>query len=190
MLSQDPPPHRHHLRPTDPTLLDQPDDQAEIIEHPSGPGDGARRPRADRRLDRNGGLAPPGILRPLLLPTHFVTVVGDTALGGRSLTVRLPTPEGAAQIPAPRVARVREKENPAVPTASQAPAQRRPGADHRSQQRVIRERQGDNGLAAIPIFDEPKMGRDLDCQKPRFWLWMLTLFKRPLSYGNSFRLSR
>jgi hypothetical protein len=34
------------------------------------------------------------------------------------------------------------------------------------------------------------MDRDLDCQKPRFWLWTPTLFKRPLSYGNARGLSR
>jgi len=190
VLSQGLPEHRHHLSPTDPTSLDEAGHHLDIRKDRRRPGDGGRRERARRRTDRNGGLAALGVLRPLLLPPRFVAVVRDTTLGGRSLALGLPAPEGAAQVPAPRVARVREKENPAVPTAGQAPAQPRPDADNRSQQRVIREHQGDDRIAAIPIFDEPKIRRNLDCQKPRFWLWTPTKFKRPLSYGNSLRLSR
>jgi hypothetical protein len=92
-------------------------------------------------------------------------------LVGLAPAMGLATAKGTAQILTPRIARVREKENPAVPTARQAPAQRRPDPDNRSQQRVIREHQSHDRPASIPIFDEPKMRRDLDCQKPRFWLW-------------------
>jgi len=104
--------------------------------------------------------------------------------------MRRPTAEGTAQIPPPRVARVRQKENSAVPTADPAPAQLRLGPQHRSQHRVVREHQADDRTGSIPIFGEPKMDRDLDCQKPRFWLWTPTKFKRPLSYGNGRWLSR
>ena len=102
----------------------------------------------------------------------------------------LPAPERTAQILAPRVARVGEKEDSAVPAAGPALAQRRLGPEHRSQHRVVREHQAEDRNGSIPIFDEPKMDRDLDCQKPRFWLWTPTLFKRPLSYGNGPGLSR
>lgn len=104
--------------------------------------------------------------------------------------MRRATAEGTAQIPSPRVARVRQKENPAVPTADLAPAQLRLGPKHRSQHRVVREHQAGDRTGSIPIFGEPKMDRDLDCQKPRFWLWTPTKFKRPLSYGNGRWLSR
>jgi len=104
--------------------------------------------------------------------------------------MRRATAEGTAQIPPPRVARVRQKENSAVPTADPAPAQLRLGPQHRSQHRVVREHQADDRTGSIPIFGEPKMDRDLDCQKPRFWLWTPTKFKRPLSYGNGRWLSR
>jgi hypothetical protein len=100
--------------------------------------------------------------------------LGSAPKVGLAPTMGLTTAEGTAQILTPRIARVREKENPAVPTAGQAPAQRRLGPQNRSQQRVIREHQSDDSIASIPIFDEPKMRRDLSCQKPRFWLWIPT----------------
>jgi hypothetical protein len=124
------------------------------------------------------------------LTARRILVVGCTALGGLTPAMRLPTAEGTAQILTPRVTRVGEKAYPAVPTAGQAPAQHRLGAQPRSHHRVMREHQGGPRTASIPIGDEPKMRRDLDCQKPRFWLWTPTTFKRPLSYGNSLRLLR
>ena len=104
--------------------------------------------------------------------------------------MRRATAEGTAQISPPRVARVGEKEDPAVPTARPAPAQLRLGPEHRPQHRVVREHQAAGRSGSIPILDEPKMRCDLDCQKPRFWLWTPTKFKRPLSYGNGPWLSR
>lgn len=84
--------------------------------------------------------------------------------------MRPSTAEGTTQIPPPRVARVRQKEDPAVPTARPAPVQLRLGPEHRSQHRIVREHQADDRSGPIPILDEPKIRRDLDCQKPRFWL--------------------
>jgi len=169
---------------------------AQIREHWPGPSRRElvhrrrrRRPRWWRRWAGRGFTAL-GVLSSLLLLAGLIPVVVGAAPVGLTLAVGLPTTKGTAQIRAPRVARVREKEDPAVPTAGQAPAQRSLGAQHRSQQRVIREHQGNPRTVAIPIFDEPKLRRDLDCQKPRFWLWTPTTFKRPLSYGNGHRLSR
>jgi hypothetical protein len=190
VLSQGPQQHRHHLRQTHRTPLQETGHHAQLREHWPGPGRRELGHRRRRRWRASRGFAALGVERPLLLLARLIPVVGRTALAGLMPAMRLPTAEGTAQIATPRVARVREKEDPAVPTAGQAPAQPRLGAEHRSQQRVIREHQGDHRTASIPIGDEPKLRRDLDCQKPRFWLWTPTTFKRPLSYGNSPRLSR
>jgi len=189
VLSQGPPEHRHHLRQTHRTALQQTGHHLQIREHRPGPGRWQFSHRR-RRSRPDGDLAPLGVLRPLLLLAVLVTVILGAAPVGLLLAVGLPTPEGTPQIPPPRVARVGEKKNPAVPTAGQAPAQLSLGPKHRSQHRVIRQDQGPHRTGPIPISDEPKMRRDLDCQKPRFWLWTLTRFKRPLSYANSLRLSR
>lgn len=102
----------------------------------------------------------------------------------------LPATERTAQIPTPRVAGVSEKKYPAMPTSGSAPAQLRLGKENRSQQHVIPQNQGRDRAAAIPVRGKPEILRDLDCKKPRLWLWTLTQFKRPLSYRNRSMPSR
>ena len=113
----------------------------------------------------------------LLLEPAFVAVavVGRAALVGASLTVGLGASEGTPQIAAPRIARVAQKEDPTVPTSSQAPAPRWAGLQNRSQQRVILEDQLRDDAGPIPIRFEPKMLLDPDCKKPKPSLRMLTL---------------
>ena len=190
VLSQRAQEHGHHFGQTDRPALQQAGHHPQIREHRPGPSRRQFGHRRRRRRRASRGFAALGVERPLLLLARLIPVVGRTASVGLTPAMGLATAKGAAQIVTPRVAWVGEKENPAVPTAGQAPAQRRLGAQHRSQHRVIREHQGDHRPAVIPIGDEPKMRRDLDCQKPRFWLWTPTSFKHPLSYGNSLRLSR
>jgi hypothetical protein len=87
----------------------------------------------------------------------LVLVIGGAPLVGLTLAMGLPTSERTAQVPAPGVPWVREKEDPAVPTSLQAPAQLRLVPNNRSQQHVAAEDQSDDRAAPIPIRGEPKM---------------------------------
>jgi hypothetical protein len=93
-------------------------------------------------------------------------------------------------VPSPGVARVGEKENAAVPTARQAPAQPGVHSQYRSEQHVVRQDQRADRPPAIPIRGEAEMLSDLDCKKPRLWLWTPTSFKHPLRYRNGSSPSR
>jgi hypothetical protein len=84
--------------------------------------------------------------------------------------MRFPASKRTAQIPPARIAWVSEKENPAVPTASSAPAQLRLGPQNRAQQHVIGKDQDHHRATPIPIRAKLKMLPDLDCINPRLWL--------------------
>jgi hypothetical protein len=114
-----------------------------------------------------------GILLALLLLARFILVVSCAAPTGLALAVGFPTSEGTAQVPTLGIPWVGEKENPAVPTTSQAPAQIRLGTANRSQQRVIRKNQADHRAGPIPIHGKSKILPDLDCINPSTWLWTL-----------------
>jgi hypothetical protein len=116
------------------------------------------------------GLAALGILLTLLLLARPILVVSGAALAGLTPAMSLPASERTPQIAPARIARVGEKENPAVPTMGPAPAQLRLGAQNRAQQHVIRQDQRDHRATPIPIHAKLKMLPDLDCKNPRLWL--------------------
>jgi hypothetical protein len=99
----------------------------------------------------------------LLLLAVLILVVGGAALAGPTLVVSFPASERTPQITPAGIARVGEKENPAVPTAGPAPAQLRLGSQDRAQQHVIRQDQLDHRAVPIPVGRKPKMLPDLDC---------------------------
>ncbi|MFO1498487.1 MAG: hypothetical protein U1G07_08865 [Verrucomicrobiota bacterium] len=112
----------------------------------------------------------------MLLLLHLaplVLVVGGAPLVGLTLAMGFPASERTAQVLTRGVPRVREKEDPAVPTSLQAPAQLRLVLNNRSQQHVAAENQSDNWAVPIPICGEPKMLPDRYCKKPKTWLWTL-----------------
>ena len=117
---------------------------------------------------------------PLLLLAWLVLVISGAAPTGLPPPMRFPASERAAQILPTGVARMREKENPTVPTASPAPAQLRLGPQNRAQQHVIGKDEGHYRATPLPIRAKLKMLPDLDCKNPRLWLWTLKLLKAPL----------
>jgi len=164
VLSHPPGEHLQNLRHAHPPPLDQAKDHAEVLDYRPRPRPRwlSRRRRLGRR-GRGGTFAALGVEFALLVLTLFVLVVGRAAAIGLTFATGFPASEGTTQIAAPRIARMREKENPAVPTARPAPAQLRPGSKNRPEQHVIREDQSDDRTAPIPIRGEPKMLPDLDC---------------------------
>lgn len=186
MLSHRPGQHLQYLRQTHGAPFDEAGDDPDVLDYPPWP-------RWGWWLRRGN---PPGrgptacIQRTLLHPTLRLAVISHTAPGRRSPPVSFATTERATQIPAPGIARIDEKENPAVPAAVPAPSQLSPGLQNRSQQHIIRPNQRSHRATAIPVNVEPKVRLDLDCKKPRFWLWILTSVKAPLFYWNASELSR
>jgi hypothetical protein len=116
----------------------------------------------------------------LLFLARLILVIGGAATVGLTLAVGLRASKRTSQIATTRIVSVGEKENPAVPTARQAPAQLRLGPQNRAQQHVIPEDQFGHDPALIPILGKLKMLPDLDCQNPSTWLWTLKLVKAPL----------
>ena len=119
-----------------------------------------------------------------LLPAPLRTlVIGDAAGGRLLLAVGFPAAKGAAQvparaageIPAPRIARIGEKEDAAVPTAGQAPSPVRLLAQERSQNLVVLQDARPDCRPAIPVPGKRKLRRDRYCKKAKLSLRMLTL---------------
>jgi hypothetical protein len=124
VLSQDPGQHRQNLLTSDWALLDQAHHYPQMLEDWFGARERVSgRWRSDRTL-RNL-LSPPRILEGLFDFAWAVPVIGDTALDGTTLAMRFFAAKGTAQILAPGIARVREKENPAMPASGQARSQLR-----------------------------------------------------------------
>ena len=157
VLSQDPCEHLQHLRQSDSPPFDQTGDHAHILEDRPGPRRRFLRYRKSWRRGRDRCLWALGILLALLLLATLILVISRAALAGLTLAMSFPTSERTAQIPAPGIPRVREKEDPTVPATSPAPAQLRLVPNNRSQQHVTREDQSDYRAAPIPIRDKPKM---------------------------------
>ena len=90
--------------------------------------------------------------------------------------------ERTPQIIPPGVARITEKEDPAMPASSQALSQVRAGFKNGSQQPVILKHQTRHRVIPIPTAGKVKMLCDLYCKKPKLSLRMLTLLKTTPSY--------
>lgn len=176
--------HRQHLARADPAAFNEADHHPHMLEHQrAGPG------RADfgstgaglrgeglgwRRLR---ALATSALIEVALLPfASWITVVGDAAPNGLRSAMRLPTTKGAPHFVALHgVARMRHKENAALPTTSPAASQVRLGAQNRSQNKIIFQHQGRYRALTIPVRPKFKMFRNRYCKKPKLWLRMLTL---------------
>lgn len=110
---------------------------------------------------------------PFLAPPFWGPVVGRAACAGLTPGVGFTATEGTAQILAfaarqvlaPGIARVGEKEDPAVPAADQAPTPMRLPSQDRSQDLVILQDQKLDFRPPIPVSGKLKMGRDRYCKK-------------------------
>ena len=138
--------------------------------------------RKRRALAAAGGGAPLVEVLLLLAPLRAL-VVGEAAGAGLLLAVGFPAAKGTAQvlaraagqILAPGIARIGEKEDAAVPTASQAPSPVRLLAQERSQDLVVLQDARPDCRPAIPIPGKLKLRRDRYCKKAKLSLRMLTL---------------
>ncbi len=96
----------------------------------------------------------------------------------------------AAHVPTPRITRMREEKNTAMPAAAQALPPVRLGSQHRPQDHVILQDQSGDRLCSIPLRSKPEMLPDQGCIKPRLSLWMLMYSKAPSSCLNDMPMSR
>jgi hypothetical protein len=103
----------------------------------------------------------------VLLAPAFLTllpaIVRDTAVGGLALAVGVTATERTPQIPASRIARIREKENAAMPTAREAAPQPGMRPQRPAQDPIVLLDQIGHYDAAIPIRTKLEMRLDLDC---------------------------
>ena len=155
VLSHYPAKHLQNLRQTNLAPLNEAGDHADVFHDRLWPRWIFLRQRCGSH--GNSLLPPFGILPLLLLLAPLVLIVGGTPLVGLTPAMGFPTSERTAQVLTRGVPRVREKEDPAVPTSLQAPAQLRLVPNNRSQQHVAAEDQSDDRAAPIPIRGEPKM---------------------------------
>lgn len=158
VLSHPPGEHLQNLFHSDLASFDEADDHADIFDNRPGP-----RQRCRVRWRWRDTFTTLGVLLALLLLANLVLVVRGAAAVRLRFAMGLLASEGATQITPPRIAGLREKKDPAVPTARQAPAQLRLGPQDRPEHHVIREDQSGNQTDPIPVRRESKMLLDLDC---------------------------
>lgn len=189
LLSQNVRQQSPDLRATDVPPFDPTDDHPDMRHHrfrPRGACRLERWARGDGRWGPSGASAGGGaaLVEVLLLLAPWRTpVVGDTAGVRLLLPVGFPAAKGAAQVPAraagqilaPRIARIGEKEDAAVPTAGQAPSPVRLLAQERSQNLVVLQDSRPDLRPAIPVPGKLKLRRDRYCKKAKLSLRMLTL---------------
>jgi hypothetical protein len=103
------------------------------------------------------------VLYPLLLFPLWAPVVLHTACGRTLLAMRGSAAKRTAQIPAPRVPRMREEENPTMPTTGETRPQLGMVPENRAQHHVILPHQSPDPLAPpVPIRAELEKFLDLD----------------------------
>jgi hypothetical protein len=168
VLSHRPQEHLHNLLQTHLTPFDQAGEHPDILEDRPGTGQTRLRWRGlrwrgqshtARRLGR--GFAPLGVLITLL--ALVLPVILRTAPRRLLPPVGMATAKRATQVPPPRIARVCEKENPAVPAPAQALPQRRAASQNRPEQHVVRQNQRHHRPRAVPTFGKAKVLRNLGC---------------------------
>jgi len=117
-------------------------------------------------------------------------IVGDAALGGTLLAMRLAAAKGTPQVAPSSVTGMGQKENPAMPATAQTTPQMRLASQHAAQHDVILLHQSTGFAVAVPIRTEVEMRLDLDYEKPRVSLIILMLFVMSLSYPIAAPVSR
>jgi len=160
--------HLHNLLLTYPPTLDQTDHHAYIadgvgIEAHLLPIPWALVNGGPTRVIRPPLILPMAVLHPLLLFPLQAPVVLHTACGRTLLAVRGLAPKRTAQIPAPGVTRMREEENPTMPTTAETAPQLGLVPDNGAQHHVILPHQRADPLAPpVPIRADLEKFLDLD----------------------------
>ena len=139
---------------------------------------------------RSRSLSPCGVLVTFKNASVFAAVILHASPGRFLPAVSFPAAEWTPQILAPRVARVGDKINPAMPTSGQARSQVRPGLQNRSQEQVILQHQPRHRSFPIPAGAKLELRCDLYCKKPKLSLRMPMLRKTTPSYWISPQGSR
>jgi len=181
LLSQNVREQLEDLCPADGSVLEPADDHLDMFHDRLRPGCVRRLGRRVIGLDRWLGGPPRGhrglaaasggtalVQVPFLAPPFLGPVVGSAACAGLTPGVGFTATEGTAQILAfaarpvlaTGIARIREKEDPAVPTADQAPTPLRLPSQYRSQDLIVLQDQMPDFRAAVPVPSKPKMRRD------------------------------
>jgi hypothetical protein len=172
VLSQNSLEHLGNLSPADRSVLNQAADHAHMFDYRHRP--------VVRLVTWNFGrivrtnCCPAFIILLALLDLPILPpVVIDAALGGTLSAVSILAAKGTSQVRTTGVARVRQKENAAMPAPGQAGSQTRLGSQNRSQKQIILQHQGGYRPSVIPVRPELEMLLDLDCKKPKLSLRML-----------------
>ena len=182
--------HLQNLVEAGRTSFDEADEQTDVSEDRMRPRKRLGRGRYGSLGGRDESLSAPSVEQALLQFTGLVAIIGDTALVRLTPAMGFATTKRTPQITSTGIARVGEKKDPAVPTASQALAQPWENAQDRSQRHTIGHDHVGHRALPIPLGVEAKMSRDLGGKKPRLWLWIPTLLNHPLRYRNGLWLSR
>ena len=197
-LSQNLGPQQQHLAAADATAFNQTDDHPDVLDYPRAGRDGVpfgcgwfwpargtlrpsrRRPWAGRsRRQTTAAL----IELFLNLFSLRLAVIGGAAPKGSAPARFGPATKRAPDLPQlVQVARVRQKENPAMPAPGQAGTQTRLGPQYRSQNKIVFPRQGSHMALAIPLRPILKMLCDPDCKSAKLWLRMLIVNLMSPSY--------
>lgn len=144
------------------------------------------RPRGGRGL---AALAA-GIETFLLPFSHGGLIVGDTPPAGTLPPMVLPTAERTAQITPPCIARMREKANPAVRAANDAPAKLGTGLQDRVQRGLILLDKRPGAVALMPICANREKPLDGYGKKARLSTIISTVLYTPSSYLFDAKASR
>ncbi len=197
--------HLQDFCPVHRATLDQADHHPHIAEQPwmGRPEIALRHPKTSRcrwwwwwRWSRRRRL--PVSFLPVPLPVELLfalfalgpTIIGSSSDRGLSPTVSFLAAKGTTQVFPTAITRMSQKKDPAVPASDQASSQERLGSQNRSQQHVILQHQSSHFPTSIPLRQKLEVLRDLSCQKPKIWLWMLTCLKTPSSCQSDTPVSR
>lgn len=200
VLSRNPRQHPQNFATQYPTALDQARHHPYMLHHPRIESNATRlHPFGFRQPPRIGPRTGPRlrraqrttfVQRPLLPAPRRRAVVGHAPSHRLPPSVRLPTAERTEQILTLGIARIGQKENPAVPAPLQAPPKLRLPAQNRSQNKIVPQDQVPNLVPMMPSRAELEMLLDFYGQKPRFSLITLMLFGMSPSYLFDSTLSR
>jgi len=184
------------LLPADFPALDPTDDHPHMLHDRLRPRSAAAQGRGVLGVARRRGGGAAASSRAALVQIPFLfspflgPVVVGTATRGLLTPVGLTAAKGTTQVLAPRIARISEKKDAAVPASGQAPSPVRLASQHRSHELVILQDQLPDLRPAIPVPRKLKMLRDRYCKKPKLSLKILTLESMSSSYRIATSVSR
>jgi hypothetical protein len=146
----------------------------------------------ERRMGRGAGFTRDAFaVWDLLLRLAFLgRVVGDATLDRTLPAMRLSASQWTPQVAPPGVTRMRQEENPAMPTPAQTSPQVGSRPQHRPQHHVILLHQSAHFALAVPIGTELEMLLDFNYDKPSVSVIIRMFSDTSLSYPIDASVSR